>query len=100
MCTNSSHPLITKPEGLISVLGSVEFCGFQKGPDTGPLLWTETCVVFHVDFHVVVVVLMGVCCKKMGAVAAREQLPLLYIHAGTIIPVSTQVGSPLHEHGL
>lgn len=68
------------------------------GPDTGPLFWTETCVVFHVNF-VVVVVLMGVCCKKMGAVTTHEQLPLLCIHAGTIIPVSTQVGSLLHEHG-
>lgn len=56
------------------------------------------CVVFHVDF--VVVVLMGVCCKEMGAVATYEQLPLLCIHAGTSIPVSTQVGSLLHEHGL
>lgn len=65
---------------------------------TGPLPWTEMCVVFHVDF--VVVVLMGVCCKEMGAVATYEQLPLLCIHAGTSIPVSTQVGSLLHEHGL
>lgn len=55
---------------------------------------------FHVGFGVVFIVLMGVCCKEMEAVAIHEQLPLLCIHAGTIISVSTQVGSLLHEHGL
>lgn len=92
MCAKSSHPLITKPKALISALGSAEFCGFEKGPDTGPLPWTEICVVFHVDFNVVFTVLMGVCCKEMEAVAIHEQLPLLCIHAGTIISMSTQGG--------
>lgn len=47
----------------------LRFCGFEKGPDTEPLPWAETCVVFYADFYV----LMVVYCKEMGAVATHEQ---------------------------